>query len=59
MEDSNYENVLWFVDVVEMVSYFTWYSGYWVWFLMIIFSSAILPNTSPTEFNTFYKNDGT
>lgn len=57
-EQHNYKNVLWFVDVVEIVSWFTWMSGYWVLLIAVAMSSIILPLVDATSFDNFYSSAG-
>ena len=59
IESNNYTNILWFVDVVTVVGWLTWMSFYWVWFLMVLLSSLILPAADPDNFAGFKASDGT
>jgi hypothetical protein len=58
IETNNYSNVIWFVDVVTIVGYLTWMSGYWVMLLLVMLSSLILPAIDATNYSTFKDSEG-
>lgn len=47
MKDLNYDNIIWFVDIVEYIKYATVYGAYGLFFILILIASIMSPSYFP------------